>query len=60
MAAKKPAIQLSGVDDIIRGSVAIGRKVVKRVTKSNKNFIGTQFPKNQSLTPKKFKKVYGK
>ena len=33
---------------------------IKAQKKAAKNFRGTQFPKNQSLTPRKFKKVYGK
>jgi hypothetical protein len=61
MAARKPAVQMTnGIDDIIKGGVAIGRKIAKRVSKSNKNFRGTQFPKNQSLTKKQFKKRYPK
>ncbi|CAB4847643.1 unannotated protein [freshwater metagenome] len=33
---------------------------LKRAKKASKNFRGTQFPKNQSLTKKQFKKVYPK
>jgi hypothetical protein len=56
MAAKKPAIQMTnGIDDIIKGVYKVTKNIIKP-----KNFRGTQFPKNQSLSPRKFKKVYGK
>ena len=56
MAARKPAIQMTnGIDDIIKGGFRAAKNILKP-----KNFRGTQFPKNQSLTPRKFKKVYPK
>ena len=54
MVARKPAIQMTnGIDDIIKG----GFKAAKNILKP-KNFRGTQFPKNQSLTKKQFKRTF--
>ena len=54
MAAKKPAIQMTnGIDDIIKGGIAIGRKVVKRVSKAETKFLTRNMKSGVSQITKK-------
>lgn len=61
--ASKPRKAFDGVarpqgfiDDTAKAVV----KGIKRAVKRSPYIRGTQFPKNQSLSPRKFKKIYGK
>jgi len=54
MAAKKSAIQMTnGIDDIIKGGVAIGRKIAKRVSKAETKFLTRNMKSDVSQITKK-------
>ena len=52
--ARKPAIQMTnGIDDIIKGGIAIGRKVAKRVSKAETKFLTRNMKSSVSQITKK-------
>jgi hypothetical protein len=59
--AKKPAIQMTnGIDDIIKGGVAIGRKVAKRARKLESKFAQRNIKSHPSIgeiTKKEAKRI---
>lgn len=58
--ARKPAIQMTnGIDDIIKGGIAIGRKVVKRVSKAETKFLTRNMKSGVSQITKKEAKRIG-
>jgi hypothetical protein len=52
--AKKPAIQMTnGIDDIIKGGIAVGRKIAKRVSKAETKFLTRNMKSDVSQITKK-------
>lgn len=55
--ARKPAIQMTnGIDDIIKGGVAIGRKIAKRVSKAETKFLTRNMKSGMQITKKEAKR----
>ena len=55
--ANKPAIQMTnGIDDIIKGGIAIGRKVAKRVSKAETKFLTRNMKSGMQITKKEAKR----
>lgn len=57
--ASKPRKAFDGVARP-QGFIDDTAKAVLKAVKRSSNIRGTQFPKNQSLSPRKFDKIYGK
>lgn len=57
MVARKPAIQMTnGIDDIIKGGIAIGRNVAKRVSKAETKFLTRNMKSGMQITKKEAKR----